>query len=151
MASVLDVAKYILEQAGEPVTTMKLQKLVYYSQAWQLVWEEVPLFHNKIQAWANGPVCPDLFDQHRGRFTVEAESFPGDSSHLNDGQRETIDVVLGAYGHLSGQDLSDLSHSERPWREARMGVDEGEASRNVISLDTMQDYYTAVLNAENGR
>ena len=51
---VFDVAAYILEQKGS-MTTMKLQKLVYYSQAWSLVWDEKPLFEEAIEAWANGP------------------------------------------------------------------------------------------------
>ncbi|WP_307850044.1 MULTISPECIES: type II toxin-antitoxin system antitoxin SocA domain-containing protein [unclassified Saccharopolyspora] len=42
------------------MTAMKLQKLVYYSQAWHLVWDERPLFDEPVQAWANGPVVPDL-------------------------------------------------------------------------------------------
>jgi uncharacterized phage-associated protein len=57
MVSVDDVAAYILEQRG-PMSAMKLQKLVYYSQAWSLVWEDRPLFREEIQAWASGPVVP---------------------------------------------------------------------------------------------
>ena len=43
MANVFDIAKYILEYAG-PMSTMKLQKLCYYSQAWSLVWDDEELF-----------------------------------------------------------------------------------------------------------
>ena len=57
MATAHDVAAYILQKKGE-MTAMKLQKLVYYSQAWSVVWDERPLFHEKIEAWANGPVVP---------------------------------------------------------------------------------------------
>ena len=35
MATALDVAKYVLEQQG-PMTTLKLEKLVYYAQAWSV-------------------------------------------------------------------------------------------------------------------
>lgn len=52
MAKVNDVAAYILEHAG-PLTAMKLQKLVYYSQAWQLVWEDKALFPERIEAMFN--------------------------------------------------------------------------------------------------
>ena len=50
MAEVLDVAAYILKKQG-PMTAMKLQKLVYYCQAWSLVWQSKPLFPNDIEAW----------------------------------------------------------------------------------------------------
>ena len=58
MANVFDTAKYILEQSGS-MSTMKLQKLCYYSQAWSLVWDDSPLFDEDFQAWAN-------FSKHRG-------------------------------------------------------------------------------------
>lgn len=70
--------------------------------------------------------------------------FPGDSGNLNSDEKETIDTVLGAYGHLSGQQLSDLSHSERPWREARTNVPEGAPSTNEVSPEVMQDFYSAM-------
>ena len=54
MANVFDTAKYILEQKGD-MSTMKLQKLCYYSQAWGLVWDDEPLFDEDFEAWANGP------------------------------------------------------------------------------------------------
>lgn len=60
MPSALDVAQYILEQQG-PMPAMKLHKLLYYAQAWSLVWDDEPLFPERIEAWINGPVIPDLF------------------------------------------------------------------------------------------
>ncbi|MDY6802276.1 MAG: DUF4065 domain-containing protein, partial [Cyanobacteriota bacterium] len=57
MVKVMDVAAYILKKLG-PLSAMKLHKLLYYSQAWSLVWDEQPLFSERIEAWANGPVIP---------------------------------------------------------------------------------------------
>ena len=70
MASVFDVAKYILEKQGR-MSTWKLQKLCYYAQAWTYTWTEKPLFDEEFEAWANGPVCPCLFREHKGRFMLE--------------------------------------------------------------------------------
>lgn len=147
MALVNDVARYILERQEDHVSTMKLQKLVYYAQAWNLVWDEKPLFNSRIEAWANGPVTRSLYVCHRRQFTATVNMFPGDSSNLTDAEKETIDAVLGAYGHLSGQQLSDLSHSERPWLEAREGLANGESSDNEVSPDAMQDFYSAMQSA----
>ena len=69
MATAFDVAKYILEEKGN-LTAMKLQKLLYYCQAWSLVWDEKPLFENTIQAWVNGPVLPAAYNYHRGQYFV---------------------------------------------------------------------------------
>jgi len=77
MAHVEDVAIYIMEQCG-PMTAMKLQKLVYYSQAWHLVWDEEPLFSDPIEAWANGPIVRSLYHGTAAPRQVLAERASGD-------------------------------------------------------------------------
>lgn len=139
MASVFDVAQYILQKAG-PMTAMKLQKLVYYSQAWSLVWDEQPLFNEKIEAWANGPVCPALYQEFRGSFEVKRTS-TGSIRNLNNTQRETIDAILKHYGTKSAHWLSDLTHRERPWKEARSGLRDGERGNSKITNASMAEYY----------
>jgi len=147
MARVFDVAKYILEKTG-PMSAMKLQKLVYYSQAWSLVWDEppdAPLFSEKIEAWANGPVVPVLFTAHRGRYSVDAEFFTdGDTGRLSDAQKDTIDRVIDFYGKRSAQWLSDLTHSEMPWILARKGIPPGERGNSEITLESMVEYYESL-------
>ncbi|KAB3522784.1 DUF4065 domain-containing protein [Corynebacterium zhongnanshanii] len=145
MACVNDVARYILEHVDGRVSTMKFQKLVYYAQAWHLVWDEQPLFDSRIEAWANGPVVRELYVQHRGEFTARRDLFPGDSGRLTNDEKESIDAVLKAYGRLNGQQLSDLSHSERPWREAYEGLTVGQGRAREIDLTVMQEFYTAMF------
>ena len=140
--SVFDVAQYILSQKGE-MSTMKLQKLVYYAQAWSLVWDEKPLFKEKIEAWANGPVVRDLFNFHRGAFRIS--SIPlGNPSLLDDIQIETINSVLKYYGERSAQYLIDLTHLERPWKETRRGIPLSERSHKEIPLDLIAEYYSSL-------
>lgn len=147
MASVQDVAAYILEQRPAGMSTMKLQKLCYYCQGWSLAWDEGPLFDEDIQAWANGPVVYELFKVHRGRF--EVRRWPkGNSDNLTRDQKETIDAVLRSYGRLTGQQLGDKSHDEPPWRKARGALAPGVSSSTVISLDSMQEYFGALAQEE---
>jgi uncharacterized phage-associated protein len=143
MANVFDVAAYIIQKRG-PMTAMKLQKLAYYCQAWSLVWDEEPLFAEKIEAWANGPVVRELFEAHRGVFRVT--TVKGDPANLTDTQRETIDAVLRDYGTKSSQWLSDLTHTEAPWRDTRSaaGLADGERGSAEIKLDLMADYYSSL-------
>ncbi|TPK42648.1 MULTISPECIES: type II toxin-antitoxin system antitoxin SocA domain-containing protein [unclassified Mesorhizobium] len=143
MATVLDVAKYILEHLG-PMSAMKLQKLVYYSQAWSLVWDDRPLFNDPIQAWANGPVSPRLYAMHRGQFEVTDQAIPGDSSHLDAAARETVDSVLKFYGDKSAQWLSDLTHNEQPWSDARSGLAPGDRGAREITRASMAEYYASL-------
>lgn len=140
MATVFDVAEYILRKRGS-VSAMKLQKLVYYSQAWHLVWSEEPLFDERIEAWASGPVVRELFDKHRGRFRLAPGDIGGNSASLTPDQKDSIDRVLEFYGDKTPQWLSDLTHMEAPWQHARAGLAEGERSGREITLETMAEYY----------
>ena len=139
---VFDVAAYILERM-ETMTTMKLQKLVYYSQAWSLVWDEKPLFEENIEAWANGPVVRELFDYHRGMYEISAMPI-GNPRLLNQEEQETIDAVLEYYGNKSAQWLIELTHMEDPWRQTRKGLPSLERSNRIIPLDAMAHYYSSL-------
>lgn len=147
MATVVDVARYILEQPGfESMTTMKLQKLVYYCQAWSLAWEGEPLFNEDFQAWANGPVSSKLFSYHKGKFRISsADIGPADPDLFSEEQKETMQVVLAYYGEKSPQWLVDLTHQEQPWILARKGVPVGEPCSKIITKDSMQEYYGGLI------
>lgn len=138
--SVLDVANYILEKQGV-MSTMKLQKLVYSSQAWSLVWDQRPLFSESIQAWREGPVVKELFHHHQGkRDLAPGDLKRGTSKNLSVSARETIDTVLKSYGHYDGLTLSEMTHEERPWIEARGELSEFDPSAAKILYTSMQRY-----------
>lgn len=146
MATVFDVAKFILEEhartSGEvSMTTWKLQKLVYYSQAWSTVWDDAPIFSERIEAWANGPVCRDLYDVHKGKFKISAQELPESSGKLTRNQKDTIRQVLKHYGRKSAHYLSELTHQEEPWQSARRGLGIGVRGDRKIPLDSLAEYY----------
>lgn len=145
MANINDVAAFIIEKAG-PMTAMKLQKLAYYAQSWHLVWEERPLFGDRIEAWANGPVVRSLYDAHKGRFTLDG--WPeGESTNLDAAEVSTIEAVLDFYGSRTAHELSELTHREQPWRDARVGIPIGTRSNAEITHASMFEYYDG-LTAE---
>lgn len=142
--SVFDVAKYILKKMGE-VSAMRLQTLVYYSEAWSRVWEDRPLFRARIEAWLGGPVIPVLFRKHRGKFSLKGTDFPsGDAKKLNKHQASTVDAVIEYYGKRDSQWLSDLTHMEEPWQRARAGVPHNERGNSEITRASMQEYYSSL-------
>lgn len=125
------------------VSNLKLQKLLYYTQAWHLVFEDGPLFDDALEAWVHGPVVPKVFGDYKSfRWApVTDPCIPpeNDSEICN-----YIDIVLNAYGPLSATDLERLTHSELPWLEARAGLAPDEPSRNRISTETMKAYYSRI-------
>jgi len=143
MAKAHDVAAYIISRL-RTVDAMKLQKLLYYSQAWSLVWDGRPLFSSKIEAWANGPVVRDVFKTYQGQYKVSVAK-AGDKLALKPAEKETVDEVLNFYGDKSGFFLSELSHRERPWRDARKGLAPGEMGDQEITKAAMAEYYGSLV------
>lgn len=135
-----DVAAYIISKSPKGITVMKLQKLLYYSQAWSLVWDEKPLFEEDFQAWAGGPVVPSVYQTYKGEFLVERAK-KGNKSKLTSYQKETVDAIVRDYGKYTAIELSDLSHTEKPWVDARHGLAPNERGNSIISQVSMLDYY----------
>lgn len=106
-----DVARELaarLPRLGE----VKLHKLLYYCQGWHLGWTGSPLFHEGIEAWANGPVVADLW-----RFRKYGGEAPTPRD-LDAAMLGTVGYVTSRYGAFSGADLIRLTHTEDPWRDA---------------------------------
>jgi uncharacterized phage-associated protein len=137
MANVFDVAQFILSRRG-PMSAMKLQKLVYYSQAWSTVWDDDCLFPEEVEAWRNGPVVRELWEAHQGAFRVHSIK-QGDPARLNGEQCDTIKQVLAFYGDKDAQWLSDLTHMEDPWKNAW-----ANGQNTEITLESMSEYYSSI-------
>lgn len=146
MATIFDVAKYILEKQGV-TSTLKLQKLCYYAQAWVLAWDEVPLFAEDFQAWVNGAVCPELYLAYGDKFSITANELDqGCSDNLTDEDKRNIDIVLQSYGDKEPYWLRELIHLESPWKNARMDLPKDAPSTAVISKESMLNFYSGLLD-----
>lgn len=137
-----DVAAAFIDQLGA-MPAMKLQKLVYYAQAWSLARTGTPMFDQPIEAWAQGPVVDRLFQQHIGLRYVRTWT-SGRPERLSDGARDLIAWVAQRYGHLSGDELSEMTHRERPWCGARGRLAPTARTRRPIAPHVMADYYRQV-------
>lgn len=138
-ADVNDVASAVVARVGR-MEAMKLQKLLYYAQAWHLALTDEPLFDDEIQAWSYGPVVRTLFAQHANRRWVNDWS-RGDEDRMDDTDIAIVALVCDAYGNLSGDELSSMTHAEMPWRMARRGLPENARSSEPVSHDSMRTFY----------
>lgn len=139
MLTVYDVAAAILARQGT-LETLKLQKLVYYAQAWYLAWYDEPLFAGDLQAWELGPMSLPLYSRHWRHDTV-SEISAGHAEKLDEQQSLALDAVLAHYGHKSTARLIDMAYSEKPWRLARKLSTATATGYPVISPESMRDYY----------
>ena len=140
MAKVEDVAARILDDCGR-MTTMKLQKLTFYCQAAYLAKTGTRIFEEDFCAWVNGPVSPELFKQHQGKFFI----YPGQLDETNEALPEDslpiIDAVCDKLGYLTANELVGKTHSEKPWINDRKGAHPRVRSGEVITKESIRDYY----------
>lgn len=149
MAHVQDVAAYILDRLG-PMSAMKLQKLCYFSYGYHLAWEERPLFPERFEAWANGPVCPPLYAMHRGQFGLSPGDIKGEPSNLDPGERESVDLVLGSFSEFTAHQLSAMTHRDGPWVEARKrdGAEALDRSSEELTDEEIFAYFDTLTSAD---
>lgn len=148
IVSAQQIAKYFIWKAskeGKRISNKKLQKLLYYSQAWNLVFNKKPLFKENIEAWIHGPAIKDVYFAYKkfgfGPIDVEVR----DEEVQNMPEKNLLDDVWTVYGKYDADYLEELTHNEEPWQVARENVSANEASENIISLEVMKDYYTRKL------
>jgi uncharacterized phage-associated protein len=142
------VADYFIafsHQHGDPVSNLKLQKLLYYAQAWQLAIHDEPLFSDPIQAWVHGPVVPSVYRRYKDWAWKPIEDNPV-FPELDQTAQEHLAEVMSIYGTMTAYGLELLTHEETPWRNARGQLAVDEPSNAVISLEDMKTFYRAQMN-----
>lgn len=158
MATIHDIADYVISRlapAGAPLNQLKLQKLLYYIQAWHLANTGNPIVPGRFQAWIHGPVSREVFDRFRASKLLYSPMLPSDvrpefnsEVALSDAERGFINEVLEAYGHLSGSQLESMTHNEEPWIEARRGYSPDARCEVEISESTMQRFYSSRISSK---
>lgn len=134
---------YLANQESRPITNKKLQKLVYYSQAWSLVLNNKRLFSDPLEAWVHGPAVKSLYVQYKDfGFSPIQENVTSDAiKNISSKTKKLLDEIWKVYGKMDAQYLEVLTHSEKPWREAREGLESHQNSEKEISLKTMKSFY----------
>ena len=145
MNKALDVAKYILwycnEHAINNCTNKKLQKLLYYIQAWSLVLRGEGIFSNQIEAWLHGPVVVNVYHAYKdygfSPIPFNASLFKTDLFTAD--EKSLMNAVLEKYSKFDADFLEMRTHIERPWLETR------QKGEDVILPALMKEYYESVL------
>lgn len=148
--SAIDVAKYILGIAnrdGDLISNLKLQKLLYYAQAWYLVNHGVSLFHERIEAWELGPVVREVYN-HFKKFKsspIVYKATGSESDCFTAKQTHYLDEFYDVFSKYTAHELVNMTHNEQPWKDAFEAGDE-------ISTISMKEYYSRLLKAKkNGK
>ncbi len=141
------VADYLLVEArqrGELLTNLKLQKLLYYAQAWYLALYGRPLFAEDFEAWVHGPVLRSQYLRFKPEPGWASITAPVERPSLPEAIEKFLDEILDIFGIESSIALEMMTHRERPWLEARDGLPAGEPSSARISKRTMMEFYRSM-------
>jgi uncharacterized phage-associated protein len=146
-----EIADWILSKtnwhAGDTISPLKLQKLLYYCQAWHCAIFGKPLFAEKIEAWAHGPVEPSQYHRFRdipAYSNIDIHDVEIAVPVLCDKTEELLNEVMSIYGEHSASYLECLTHSERPWKQTRGNLPPEAASNCEIPVELMTEFYTSI-------
>ncbi|RQZ93687.1 DUF4065 domain-containing protein [Burkholderia cenocepacia] len=152
--AVVDYIILKLDSGRVPLNLLKLQKLLYYVQAWNLALKNARLFDGGFEAWVHGPVHRGVYNRFSGTHSLYSEVTPEWAGHphavleaLPPDARRHIDEVLEAYGDLSGTQLEAMTHAEDPWLYARDNLGWAQRSEALIDERLMRDYYLRQLQS----
>src|SRR5258708_34160936 len=116
-------AQYIAEclislshEKQDPVSNLKLQKLLYYSQAWHLALLKTPLFEEEIEAWVHGPVVPQVFRYYRD---CKWNPIANPALAAKPAYMPHLEEVWRVYGNFPAFDLERQTHPENQWKRPR--------------------------------
>lgn len=152
MVDSLLLCEYLL-QVGGPMSHLKLQKILYYAQSIHLAYFDAPLIDDDFQAWLHGPVSRKVYDQLKdvSKLYTEVAYNPEEwgvntpevqlKRVLTKDQIEILNEVIEGYGKMSASQLENLSHSEYPWINARIGYGIGDRCEVIIEKDVMASFY----------
>lgn len=146
MNNVLEVARYIITKINEPIPKFKLQKLVYYCQAWSLAWDDIKLFDEDFEITLGGPICKVLLDRHKDLIIVGKDSLKEINIEVvfTKDQLETMDSVINYYGDKDPFWLTELIRKEKPWLETIRKYDEDGSNGKIINKNLIKEYYKSL-------
>jgi uncharacterized phage-associated protein len=142
--SCFDIADYfiwIANETGSFISNLKLQKLVYYAQAWHIALHNNPLFEEDFEAWVHGPVIPSLYQKYKsfGWQPISEDVAP----MLPKDVLQFLDEVAEEYFACDAYELEQMTHAEDPWNWARGDLAPDEPSNEVIKKEWMKEFYGA--------
>lgn len=126
------------------MTNKKLQKLCYYAKAWYLALYDQNIISDAFEAWVHGAVQPDLYQFYK-RYGFSQIPREMNRRSIPEEFLSFAQEIYDSYGHLSGDELETLNHSETPWLKAREGFKPWENCNVIISEEDMKEYYRKMM------
>lgn len=148
-----EVARFLIhlaasEEEPEFLTHLQLQKLLYFAQGWSLVMRKSPLFSERIEAWAHGPVVLSVYSEFKGYGEQPiSPKLVTPPANLSNDEKEFCAALWNGYKKYSASSLRQMTHEHEPWIAARKGLRPGEACTKEITKTAMKTFFTKLSKA----
>lgn len=136
---------------GQPITQMKLQKMIYFAQGIHLALYNEPLLKETFQAWKYGPVIPDIYHAYKlyGSNPIDDTSWiwNGEIANeelntLSENAKKTINYTWDTLKDINAVKLSNWTHKEgSPWQKVYVNG----ANDVLIPNNEITSYFTRFL------
>lgn len=153
MYEALLIARFAINYSNKKeygISNLKLQKILYFIQAYFLITVNKPCFSDSIEAWDFGPVVPVVYHEFKqfgsgnipkidsyfmgNIFDVKVKKF--DDSSIDDCDKRNIESVIDEFKDFSATDLVKLTHSQDPWKNAYVPF-----ANNVITNESIKEFF----------
>lgn len=138
---VLDISEYIIKRGwelGDCINCFKLQKILYFVQAYFLLATNSPCFDEKIEAWPFGPVIPDAYKKYIifGNGSIPEEGIIQNFDYIEKEDKGLIDAAIQLLLPYSSVLLTELTQKQLPWMNAIAKGDFAE-----IANESIKEYF----------
>lgn len=154
--NVLDVCRHVINYSNEKdygISNLKLQKVLYFIQAYFLIDTPERCFKEKIEAWDFGPVVPEAYREYKQfgsgdiptvSYVISAEKEDFWNSRIQEytdniiceEDKIRIDAVVDRFSDYSATDLVTLTHKQSPWLDAYV-----PHMNNEITVEAIKEYF----------
>lgn len=138
-----EIAKWFINRpdrdAGDVMTHLKLQKLIYFSQAWHLANLNKPLFQEDMEAWTHGPVTPSIWHAYKNYQWDPLP--PGKEPKIEKPVIGFLNAIYNRYGKFNAKELERITHQHEPWRVTRGDLPLEAKCTDPIKKKLMRDFY----------
>lgn len=131
MYDVIPVCQYLAWRSYgrgcEPLTNLRLQKILYYMTLVFLAYMKEPCFSNKMEAWDLGPTVPKAY---RTYAKYGAGEIPGERTLamevISPEHRKAMNELMDALDAYTTDQLIMISKSHSPWKKNYVNYDTHE-------------------------
>lgn len=130
MENLRNICIRIMQISQRDVGNLRLQKLLYFIQAYCLLEFSEPAFEERIEAWTYGPVVPTAyFDYKKGLIENILEPI-----ELDERVEQAIQDIIDIFSEWSDYDLVDLTHEYQLWKTKVKGAFTNKEMTNLEIL-----------------